>query len=155
MKSYQINYTGPNGATSAIDTVVAQDGYTAEQYIADCENNADEEWVEMLHNGDVEVIEIEDDDEESTVQKRVYVASHGDSDWVDDKITFDKAEAVKAAEMALYHLTDAEKKKCSVIVMAYDLDCYEDETAEDAYNRILLDDELPECVESFDFKEKE
>lgn len=61
MRKYEIDYTDPEtGATSPIDTQYADEGYTAEQYIADCERNADEDWCEMLRNGTVEVIEIAD-----------------------------------------------------------------------------------------------
>lgn len=60
MKKYQVDfYDYDNGATSAIDTVEGPDDYTAEQYVKDCEENADEEWVEMLHNGEVTLTEIE------------------------------------------------------------------------------------------------
>lgn len=52
---YQINYTDENGATTAIDTVVAGVGYTAEDYITGCKNNADAEWCEMLKRGTVTV----------------------------------------------------------------------------------------------------
>lgn len=52
---YQINYTDENGATTAIDTVVAGVGYTAEDYITGCKNNADAEWCEMLERGTVTV----------------------------------------------------------------------------------------------------
>lgn len=44
-----------NGATSAIDTIEAQEGYTAEQYIEDCRKNADQDWIEMLENGEVTI----------------------------------------------------------------------------------------------------
>lgn len=52
---YQINYKDENGATTAIDTVVAGAGYTADDYIRGCEENADEEWCEMLRRGTVTV----------------------------------------------------------------------------------------------------
>ena len=61
MRKYEIDYTDPaTGVTSPIDTQYAGEGYTAEQYIADCERNADEDWCEMLRNGTVEVVEIAD-----------------------------------------------------------------------------------------------
>lgn len=50
---YEIDYRDEDGATSAIDTVEAEPGYTAEQYIKDCDENADEEWCKMLHEGEV------------------------------------------------------------------------------------------------------
>ena len=52
---YQINYTDTNGTTSAIDTVSASFGYTAADYIKSCEQNADEDWFEMLKKGTIEV----------------------------------------------------------------------------------------------------
>lgn len=61
MRKYEIDYTDPaTGATSPIDTQYADGEYTSEQYIADCERNADEDWCEMLRNGTVKVIEIAD-----------------------------------------------------------------------------------------------
>ena len=58
---YCVEYYDPrNGATSPIDNVEAPDGYTAEQYIKDCEKNADQDWVDMLHNGIVTLWRVED-----------------------------------------------------------------------------------------------
>ena len=58
---YQIDFTDyRNGATSSIDIVWAPAGYTAEEYIEDCKYYADKEWNEMLANGKVTVIPIED-----------------------------------------------------------------------------------------------
>ena len=57
---YQINYFDQKtGATSAIDTVTAKEGYTAEDYIRDCRENADQEWIDMLDNGTVSIEQIE------------------------------------------------------------------------------------------------
>lgn len=57
---YEVNYTdSTTGAKSAIDVITAQEGYTAEDYIRDCKDNADDEWNEMLANGTVELIEVE------------------------------------------------------------------------------------------------
>ena len=55
---YQVNLTDANGATSAIDTVEATYGYTAEDYIRACDQNADEEWCDMIASGTVTVEEI-------------------------------------------------------------------------------------------------
>ena len=58
---YQVNYTDPaTGANSPIDTITARAGYTAEDYIRDCDENADSEWCEMLHRGEVSLEPIED-----------------------------------------------------------------------------------------------
>ena len=58
MKKYEVRYS--NGETvEAIDTVYAPEGYTAEEYVKDCEENADQEWVDMIHAGFVELIEVE------------------------------------------------------------------------------------------------
>lgn len=60
-KKYVVEYTDPKtGATSPIDNFTAEDGYTAEQYIKDCDSNADDEWCEMLHRGTVELVEVEE-----------------------------------------------------------------------------------------------
>lgn len=57
---YEVNYTdSTTGAKSAIDVITAVEGYTAEDYIRDCKDNADDEWNEMLANGTVELIEVE------------------------------------------------------------------------------------------------
>ena len=56
---YEVNYFDPaNGATSPIDTIDAPEGYTAEQYIADCRENADQEFAEMLERGKVTLIAV-------------------------------------------------------------------------------------------------
>ena len=59
-KAYTVYLTDPEtGATSPIDTIEERAGYTAADYISDCEGNADPEWVEMLHRGEVELIEVQ------------------------------------------------------------------------------------------------
>lgn len=55
MTRYLVEITEKAGNTEPIDNITAPDGYTAEQYICDCEDNADLEWIEMLHNA-IEVI---------------------------------------------------------------------------------------------------
>jgi hypothetical protein len=61
MKKYEVDYTdNDTGATSPIDTIEADDNYTAADYIRDCKAGADKEWNDMLKNGTVELIEIED-----------------------------------------------------------------------------------------------
>lgn len=50
---YEVDYRDQNGATTAIDNITAPVGYTAEQYIEDCKQNADDEWNEMLQSGTV------------------------------------------------------------------------------------------------------
>ena len=58
---YQVNITDyENGATSAIDTIEAPEGYTAENYIKDCEANAEDEWIEMLKSGTVTIEPVEE-----------------------------------------------------------------------------------------------
>lgn len=59
MKKYEVNYTDhETGATSPIDTVIKPDGYTAEQYIKDCAENADDDWNAMLAGGTVTLTEV-------------------------------------------------------------------------------------------------
>ena len=60
MRRYEVNLT-VNGATSAIDNVNAEAGYTADQYLEDCAENADEDWNEMLSLGEVTLIDVTDD----------------------------------------------------------------------------------------------
>ncbi len=43
----------------SIDVIEAPEDYTADDYVADCEKNADTEWREMLETGDVELVEAE------------------------------------------------------------------------------------------------
>lgn len=47
-----------NGTTTTIDNVNAEVGYTADQYIADCLENADEDWNEMLSLGTVILVDV-------------------------------------------------------------------------------------------------
>ena len=57
---YQVDYTDPDtGATSPIDTISARAGYTADDYIRDCDANADSDWCEMLHRGSVTLLELD------------------------------------------------------------------------------------------------
>ena len=57
---YQVNITYyENGATSATDNIEAPEGYTSEDYIRDCEANADQEWIELLESGQVSLEEVE------------------------------------------------------------------------------------------------
>lgn len=59
MKSYTVIYTDPGtGAKSEIDTITEADGYTAADYIRDCDENAAPEWCDMLRRGTVELEEI-------------------------------------------------------------------------------------------------
>ena len=58
---YEIDYIDPiTGATSPIDNVEAPKGYTADDYIRGCRENADQEWVDMIESGTVIVVELED-----------------------------------------------------------------------------------------------
>jgi hypothetical protein len=49
-------YEFSSGMASPIDTIEAPEGYTAEDYIRDCEENADAEWVEMIHRGIITIV---------------------------------------------------------------------------------------------------
>ena len=57
---YEVNFTdNQTGATSPIDVITAPEGYTADDYVRDCKENADPEWCEMLDNGTITLIEVE------------------------------------------------------------------------------------------------
>ena len=61
MKKYEVDFTDfRTGATSAVDTIVAADDYTAEDFVVDCMANADSEWNDMLCHGEVSLVEVED-----------------------------------------------------------------------------------------------
>lgn len=61
MVHYCVEYTDPeNGATSPIDNIYEAEGYTAADYISDCESNADDDWSQMLKRGTVTLWEVED-----------------------------------------------------------------------------------------------
>lgn len=57
MKRYQINYSEDGRYTVPIDTVYAEEDYTAEDYIRDCEENADEGYCNILRSGTVTIEE--------------------------------------------------------------------------------------------------
>ena len=61
MKNYVVEfYDQLNGATSPIDILVNYpDDYTAEKYIKDCEENADDDYNNMLAIGFVSLVEFE------------------------------------------------------------------------------------------------
>ena len=54
-----ITYQETNKVISPIDNIIAPTGYTAEDYISDCQGNADDDWCEMLKTGDVRLVEID------------------------------------------------------------------------------------------------
>ena len=59
-KKFVVNLYDPStGATSDIDVITAPEGYTAENYVADCERNADDDWNAMLSSGEVILMEVE------------------------------------------------------------------------------------------------
>lgn len=54
---YQVDYTDPiTGATSHIDVITAQAGYTVADYVRDCTTNADPDCIQMLTAGHVTLI---------------------------------------------------------------------------------------------------
>lgn len=62
MKKFEVDFTdNRNGATSAIDNITVADNYTADDYIRDCKENADDDWNEMLANGQITLVEVEDE----------------------------------------------------------------------------------------------
>ena len=66
---YEVNLS-VNGATSPIDTIEATAGYTAADYIRDCNENADGDWCEMLSSGTVTLTPIEDDSRAKSEEKK-------------------------------------------------------------------------------------
>lgn len=54
MKRYQVDFIDNiSGACSPIDIITASDNYTAADYMRDCESNADSDYIDMLHSGDI------------------------------------------------------------------------------------------------------
>lgn len=51
---------GVTGACSQIDIIYTDREYTAADYVLDCENNADSDFVEMLHSGSVVLVSIDE-----------------------------------------------------------------------------------------------
>lgn len=61
IRRYVVEYTDPTtGATSPIDTIDAPEGYTAEDYLRDCRDNADQDYIDMLEAGEVRLDMVED-----------------------------------------------------------------------------------------------
>lgn len=56
--NYEVDLT-VNGNTFPIDSVTAREGYTAADYVRDCNMYADADWCEMLASGEVTLIEYE------------------------------------------------------------------------------------------------
>lgn len=104
---YQVEYTDSRtGATSAIDTITAAEGYTAEQYIEDCRENADQEWIDMLEQGTVELIELPEtlftgykDGQKVTVtleDHHVWIETFGERElWNDEYYTEESISTIK------------------------------------------------------------
>lgn len=56
---YEVDFLDyANGATSPIDIIDARPGYTPDDYVADCKENADDDWNQMLQGGMVILTEI-------------------------------------------------------------------------------------------------
>lgn len=79
------------------------------------------------------------------MKKNIYIArsdrKHGDS--FDLTVTFDLAEARKAAQDVLDHLTAKEREQTTNHIDGYTVEVLDGESARDAYHRLLTDDELP------------
>ena len=81
--------------------------------------------------------------------KKIYIAHIIDINpgglWDDDKVTFDRNEAVKAAEYRAARLTRNEAKHHHVYVGVYDVDIAEDDTrtAPQIYHDMVLTDTFP------------
>lgn len=61
MVKYEVLFTdSTTGAKSSIDVIEAIDNYTADDYIKDCKDNADDDWNNMLSNGTVELTPVYD-----------------------------------------------------------------------------------------------
>ena len=120
-RTYEIDFTDPEtGATSPIDTQYVDGEYTAEQYIADCEKNADPDWIEMLKSGSVEVVEVGIFDIES--------AESGDKieGWLTYKEALDTIKQYEQGDIAegnytkgFYAIRNTETDECEVIVNTY------------------------------------
>ena len=77
------------------------------------------------------------------MKKTIYLAVcdriNGDS--FDLCITFNKTEALSAAENDLAHMTDSEREKSHTYVQVRDVEVLDGESAKDTYNRLLDEDE--------------
>lgn len=120
-RKYEIDFTdSETGATSPIDTQDVDGEYTAEQYIADCERNADPEWIEMLKSGTVEVVEVGIFDIES--------AESGDKieGWLTYKEALDTIKRYEEDDIAegtyekgFYAIRNTETDECETIINTY------------------------------------
>ena len=62
MKNYIVNFTDlSTGATSPIDNIMAPEYYTSAQYISDCEEYGDPDYVSMIKSGIVTLEEIKEE----------------------------------------------------------------------------------------------
>lgn len=58
---YTVEYTNPStGAKAPVDTITAPKGYTADDYIRDCRENADPEWIAMIETGEINLVPVDD-----------------------------------------------------------------------------------------------
>lgn len=61
MIHYCVEYTDPEtGATSPIDNIYETEGYTAADYIRDCDNNSDDDYCQMIKRGKINLYEVEE-----------------------------------------------------------------------------------------------
>ena len=94
MQKYEVNYTDSSGSTNPIDTIIKPKGYTAEQYMEDCKENADDEWNEMLSAGSARLTVIDDGEKYIEINGaeyaegkfiQTYYSIYGDNASLDDK----------------------------------------------------------------------
>ena len=59
---FEVDFTDPiTKATSPIDNIEAPESYTAEDYIKDCENATDQDYIDMIKSGKITLVPVEND----------------------------------------------------------------------------------------------
>lgn len=89
MKKFKVDFTDEvTGTTSPIDNIVARDDYTANDYINDCLDNADDDWCNMIQNGTISLVEIKEENNMRNYNESVKVIANS------DKTVFDRGDLV-------------------------------------------------------------
>lgn len=83
------------------------------------------------------------------MKRTIYVAKSdrtekGCTESFNELMTYELDDAETAIERAYSHLTENERKTHEFYIEGYNVDVFDGKSAEEAYNRLLDEDEIPE-----------
>lgn len=115
MKRYVVTLTNKNGEPWEIDYIAAPEGYTAEQYVRDCEGRACEEWMAMLREGTVTL----------SIDRNIQYwwlvddnISAGANIWTKKLFTDSKEDALRMARLEWESMSEYDRKRRDAFYIA-------------------------------------